>query len=399
MYGLFASLVALTPALGVPAALPAVTEPAPTAVTVAWSSPAHHDVVVTWQETGDVRNRVEVVRADGTPLPDASVIVEAGRPNESPLPSVGPNQTLRVVVLVVDADGNAISDPASSPAFDTDRAPSPVLKTVVPHEDGTITMSWGAVPYHDATPGDPLDLPADDPQRWIPFASIFDLNGYVDLSGPTTETSIVVSREVPVVLAVRNIPNEWGGYAADGTEVWRSRLTASIPHTATTGGKLTVTGKSFRGIHACDPGPCWVEESPDDAGRPVRLEARTGASADWQTVASTRTSAGGGFTFKVTFPGARDYRVVAPAIALAKDQTPRSYAVTAATSVKVVTGGGSSGGTGGGGGLPITGAPVAWIAATGGVLLAVGVLLATLGRARRRGAPTPDDTPSGVAGS
>ena len=391
MLGNLAALVALTPSLVAPGALLAPSEPAPTGVTVAWSSTAHTGVVVTWQETGDARDRVEVVHADGTPVDGTGVIVEAGQPNQSTLPSLGPDQTYRVTVVVVDADGTAISDPGSSSAFDTDRPPTPVWTTVVPHVDGTITMSWRAGAYHDATPGDPLDLPAADPPQFEVFASVADFNDWDTVAGPTSATTLVVSRAVPVKLDVRAVADEWGtGAAADPVEVRSSRVTASIPHTATTGGKLTVTGTAFQGRRACDPGPCWTEEDVD-SGRLVRLESRTGAGAAWQTVASTHAAADGKFTFRVTFPGTRDYRVVEPPLALSKTQTPLAYAETPVTTVRGVTGGGSSGGGGGGddGGLPITGAPVIWVAAAGGVLVALGALLMVLGRLRRRSAGTP----------
>ena len=113
-------------------------------------------------------------------------------------------------------------------------------------------------------------------------------------------------------------------------------------------------------------------------------------------MASTRTATDGGFTFRVTFPGARDYRVVAPPLSQAKGQTAIAYAASAVTTVRAATGGGGGGsGDDDTGGLPITGAPVAWVAAAGGVLVALGALLLLAGRLRRRDArPTADRIPA-----
>jgi len=140
--GFLASLLALTPAAGVPVALRAPSAPAPVNVTLAWTSEAHTAAVISWEETGDVRNKIDIVGADGSPTFIASQFAEAGQPNQVPMFPGLSDASYRVVVRVVDAAGTELSDPARSPEFDTDREPPPVMKSVVPREDGSIRMTW-----------------------------------------------------------------------------------------------------------------------------------------------------------------------------------------------------------------------------------------------------------------
>jgi hypothetical protein len=412
---LVAALALAGPVTGVPSALLAPTEPAPTDVAVAWATPAHSEVVVTWNETGDVRNRVIVVLADGTlPGTETGTIVEPGQPNRIPLPSFNriDSTGMRVAVTVVDAEGNDVSERGLSPVFDTSPPPEPVIQTAVPREDGTIAFSWRAGVEEDSTPNDPLDYP--DPGIFQPFASVGQLNDWEPLAEPGTATSFVVpDREKPVNLVVRTAPTAFG-QGSTLTRVRGTEVTATIPKTAPTGGKLTVTGKSVNFVRLCDPGPCYHQPGPD-ANRLLRLESRTGSSAAWQPVATTRTGKDGKFTFRATFPGTRDYRVVAPPVPLTSDVLALTYFATAPVTTKATpapgggdsnggdddngdngngnggNGNGGNGGTGGGdgGGLPITGAPVAWITVAGGLLVALGAVFALGGRPRRRNPQSP----------
>ncbi|GAA0457258.1 hypothetical protein Ade02nite_06290 [Paractinoplanes deccanensis] len=411
MWENFAAVLALAgPVAGVPSALPAPTEPAPANVTVAWASPAHDAVVVAWDETGDVRNRVALVLPDGSATAVATLTVEAGRPNVSELPGFGGlvDHDFRVAVTVVDDNDEVLSEPGLSPAFDTNRPPLPVIETVSPRADGTVAFSWRSGELVDTTPGDPLDVPAEVPARFIPVASFSDFNDYQELvPQPITATSFVVpDRQKPYNVGVRTPPNEWS-FSGVSAPVHGTRVTATIPKKVPAGGKLTVTGKAISLVRACDPGPCWSIERAD-AGRLLRLESRAGAGAAWQPVATTRARADGAFTFGLKFPGARDYRVVAPAVDRSGDEAARAYFATPAVAIKAAPpasggdnggdgnnggnggnndgGGNGSGGSGGGGGagLPITGAPVAGPAVAGGLLVAFGVAFALAGRRRGR---------------
>ncbi|MEU8813945.1 hypothetical protein [Actinoplanes sp. NPDC048796] len=381
-------------ALAVPVSV--ATQPAPANVTVAWTSDAHDAVVVTWDETGDVRNRVELVNADGSPSGVAGLTVEADQPNRSPLPGFGTihNFDLRVAVSVVDEDGQVVSEKGLSPVFDTNAPAQPIIEKVTPREDGTVAFSWRPGTETDTTPGDPLDVPAGTPVRFTPFVAYSSLNDFEALtSAPVAATSFVVpDRAKPSRVGVRTTPNEWA-FNGESAPVDGTRVTATIPKKVTAGGKLTVTGKAVHLTRQCDPGVCWGEES-DGAGRLLRLQARANARAAWRTVATTRAGADGTFSFDVNSPGTRDYRVVAPPVARTADQEAKAYFATPPATVKAkpaATGGGGyhepgagTGGTGGGegGGLPITGAPAAGTALAGGLLIALGVAFLRAGRRR-----------------
>jgi hypothetical protein len=380
-----AALLALGP---VPTVDVALVDPAPTGVTIRWATPAHEQVLVTWQETGDLRNVVQVVDADGSPMGIAGVVVEAGQPNETLLFGGGFDQDRRIAVWAVDADDTPTSDPGLSPVYDTDRPPAPVIHTVAPREDGTILLQWRPGHVADDTPGDPLDLPAEVPQRFIPVASHTGFNAYDELSGPTTATSIVVvDRPKPVQVGVRTVPNEWGSSGA-AAQVWGTRLTATVPRTAVDGGRLRVTGTAIKVGRSCDPGPCTTEDWPD-AGRTLHLQSRTSADAAWTVVATGRADAQGDFGFTVVSPGTRDYRVFAPVVTLGADREPEAFAATQPVTTRSVAGGGTGGAGGGPEGptLPITGAPGGTAAGLGAVLVALGVLLRIAARRRETVAP------------
>ncbi|MFF5081010.1 hypothetical protein ACFY36_28500 [Actinoplanes sp. NPDC000266] len=394
---MLANLVAAL-ALAGPSALLAPVEAAPTKVTVAWASDAHDAVVVTWDETGDVRNRVELVNPDGSPSGVAPLTVEAGQPNRSPLPGFGAiyNFDLQVAVSVVDENDQVVSERGLSPVFDTNGPPQPVIETVVPRENGTVAFSWRPGEAADTTPGDPLDVPAATPVRFTPFVASSTVNDVEALTpAPVAVTSFVVpDRPKPLRVGVRTTPNEWT-FNGESAPVDGTRVTATIPKKATIGGKVTVTGKAVHLTRVCDPGVCGAEEH-EDAGRLLRLQERPNDRVAWRTVASTRAGADGAFRFSVKSPGTRDYRVVAPPVTRAADREAKAYFATPATTTKAkppAAGGGgynepepepgTGGGTGGGeGGLPITGAPVAGIALTGGLLVALGAAFLRLGRRR-----------------
>jgi hypothetical protein len=386
--------VALIPAGAVPPAVPA-----PTDVRVAWTSDARTDVAITWDETGATRNRVTLVRAaDGVAHNVEPKLVEADQPDRVLLWQGLYDTDFRVRVVAVDADGAEISEPAFSPVFDTDRDPAARIVSVTPREDGSIVMTWRPGSYTDRNPGDPLDTPG--PVRYIPVASLFEFNEYEELAPPTTATSFVVPpRRTPVDVGVRTASNGWYGYTGVSASVAGTRLTVTIPKQATTGGTVTATGRVIKTGRLCDLGPCPTVEE-EDKGREVRLQERAGSAAGWRTVATTKAGPDGAYTLRAPFAGTRDYRVVAPVVALAPGQVvpgraARTYAETTATTTTGVTGppdsgstpgdGGSApGGNGGsGGGLPITGVPALPFSLAGGLLVALGAALLLTGRRRR----------------
>ena len=376
---------AATPAPLTPPELPAAAPAAAAAgdVTLAWVSDFHTQIVATWPETGDQADRITLNKLDGTVVEGYGWQVPAGEPKQLTFANWPLDQDLRLTVQPVDSAGQPVGSAGRSPAFDTDLPAHPTLTQGVPRADGTISLAWRPGTYHDDTPGDPLDLPAG-PVRFIPVSSNPSFREFIDLvKTPITGTSFVVPvREMPQWAGVRTTPNEFGSAYAT-MAVARTDLTASIPHTAAVGRSMQVTGVSKLTDRICDPGPCGVGTHEDPA-RVLHLEARTGASSPWRTVATTTTATKTGkYSFRITSPGTRDYRVVAEAVAWKPGHDARSYDATSAVTTRSGAGSGS-GTTGDGGGLPITGAPTAWIAAAGALLVALGAVLAMAGRRRRR---------------
>ncbi|WP_249997889.1 hypothetical protein [Actinoplanes sp. M2I2] len=395
MLGYLAAVLALSPATtGAPVAM-APSEPAPTNVTLAWTSDARTEAVITWDEAGDARTRLELIGGGGISMQPK--FVEAGRPNRTPMWGGLFGANFRVRVTVVDADGNALSEPADSPEFDTDQDPAAVVTSVVPRADGTILMTWKPGEYTDPNPGDPLDTPVV-PVRYIPVASQPVYTDYDHLAEPTTATSFVIpKRPTPLAVGLRTAPNGWFGYTGVSVPVDGGRLTVK----ARTGAKLTVTGKAIKLTRACDLSACeaFVWDNPD---RRLTLQRRAGAT--WTTVATTVSRADGTYTFTTARAGAGAYRVLAPPTARVTGQAAQGIVISDVVTVAAgggptasptpsaspaptaapAPGTGSDGGSGGGGSLPITGTPVMWVALAGGLLVLLGVVFATLGRARRR---------------
>jgi hypothetical protein len=376
--------VAVATALtALPVAL-APSGPAPTNVELAWVSDQHQEFALTWDETGDVRNKIEILQADGSPSGRAPRFTEAGQPNRLTTGTSDLADTnLFLRVTVVDADGTALSPPADSPVFDTDLTVAPVITSAVPAVDGSITLSWVPGKYTDPNPGDPLDLPGEP--RYQPVASVLDLNEYRPVGDEVRGAgSLVFHQAIPVSVGLLT-KSEWSGERGAGARINGTRVTAKIPAKATIGGKLTVTGTAIALRRACDPGPCWIDEQAY-GGRELKLQRRTNKDAAWQTVATTATRDDGTYKFAAAFAATGDYRVIAPPVGWVND-AGFAYGETAATTVTGVTAPVTGGGTddgGTGGGLPITGAPAMLVALAGALLVAVGAAFAAAGRPRRR---------------
>jgi hypothetical protein len=369
----------------VPAVAPG--DPPVTGVTLAWTTvDGSRQILVTWQETGALRNRADVVRLDGSPLLTGQP-VEADRPDSTTLPPrlAGGSGTVRVAVRVLDDEGEPVGEPALSPVFDTDKLPAVRLDAVNPRVDGTVELRWTPrPPVPDDTPGDPLDLPVDDPVRAVPIASGDVPFRRDELSGPVTGPSFVVpaERRPPLLVGLKTV-NEWGETEVV-TEVFGTRVTATVPARATDGARLPITGTVHEAGRACDLTVCWAVEYPDRR-RVVQLQARTGTAAAWQVVATARTADDGTYRLGVVSPGTREYRVVAPPVSTVPSGRARAYAASAPVTVTSVPPAavGSGSGSGGGGGLPITGAPAGVVAGAGLLLVVLGVLLRVAGRRRR----------------
>ncbi|MGK5684527.1 hypothetical protein [Actinoplanes sp. URMC 104] len=383
MIASLAAVLALTPALA-PGLAPAPLAPAPTDVTLAWTAdPGATGFEVTWKETGDFRNLVNLVYANGVDSGHLNQFVEAGQPNRVRIPNELDPSDWRIRVAIIDADGTVLSEPGFSAEFDTDLGPYLAITSAVPQVDGSVRFAWKLEPYTDSNPGDPLDRPAVVPPyqpvvRPVPGDDVVPLGPPVRGAG----SLVVRGRTAPLIVGVIMRRNEWSLSDEAFAEINGSRVTADLPASATTGGRLTVTGKAVQVGHVCEPGFCHIESGEyPNRNRELKLQARAGAGAPWQTVATTKTGADGTYTVSTAFAGTRDYRVIALPVAWVRAKQGLTYAESAAGTVRGVPGPATGGGDGGtddggqGGGLPITGPPVMWIALAGGLLLAGGVLL------------------------
>ena len=324
-----AAIVALLPAAGVPVAQIPI-EPAPLNVRLAWTSPDHKRFAVTWDETGDVRNKVELVRAGGTTEAAAVKYAKAGQPNRVAFDAIFPDNDWIVRVTVVDAGGDPLSKPAESPEFDTDGPPPAVLTSVVPRVDGSVRLTWMPGRYTDSNPNDPLDLPATVPPRYQPIAVDRVAGGAPVVLGPPVAGAgsfVVTGRKVPMDVGVRTVPNEWSRSQDVTAPVDGTVLSAAMPSSASTGGALTVTGLSVRRSGYCASGPCWDEDTADP-GREVLLQTRTGTRGPWRTLATTKTGTDGRFSFTTASAGPGNLRVIAMPLFGTAGGTGAAYAET-----------------------------------------------------------------------
>ena len=255
----------------------------------------------------------------------------------------------------------------------------------LPRIDGSVRFSWVPGAYTDSNPGDPLDLPAEDPPRYQPVVTQPISPDYEPLGPPVRGAGslVVRGRKAPFNVGLQNFPNEWYGFRGVSASINGSKLAAKLPSSVAAGGRLTVTGKATELLRSCDLAACEDAEWPS-ADRALKLQGRASATSAWQTVATTKSRTDGSYSVTVAVAGTREYRVIAPPVPWVSGDQALAYAETPARKVTAVTEPANDDGGGQGGGLPITGTPVMWIAVAGGLLVVLGVVFATLGRVRRR---------------
>lgn len=388
------ALMAL-PATAMPAQ---VAEPGATDVTLTWDADRPRQFFADWQEPDNTLTRIELVTAgDDDPTWIVDTVIPEDQGNRFAFSAADYGADLIVRVTAITVAGIPIGEPAVSPVFDTDVPPAPVLHTVVPRSDGTVLMGWSPGVRRDDTPNDPLDLPAEDPPRFIPVATVFTFREFHQLSAPTTGTTFVVPpRRLPQVIGVWTLPNEWGPSSITTVEIAGSRLAVVVPKTATDGRPMRVAGTAFEVLRACDPGPCFTAERPDQ-GRVLQLQSRTGPAAGWAVVATTRSAADGAFRFNLTSPGSRQYRVVAPIVTRPPLELPRGSFTTAPATTSsrppaarppaadppvADPNDDDPDDDGMGGSIPVTGAPATSLAGAGTLFVAFGLLLRWAARRR-----------------
>jgi hypothetical protein len=363
----------------VPAAAPG--DPEVTDVTLGWTTSVegYPLVQVTWQETGPLRNRVDVVEADGT-MSLTGATVEADQPDRSTLPPrlISGTATYRVAVRTLDDDGVPVGVPALSPVFDTTWPLAVRLDGVNPRADGTVELRWTPRrPAPDTTPGDPLDEPVENPPLATPIVSNRSAYAHDELSDPVAGPSFVVpaGHRPPLLYGLKTV-NKWGEAVAT-VEVAGTTLTATVPARAADGAPVRVTGTVRESLRACDLKVCWPVAGPEE-GRTLQLQVRTGPGGGWRVAATARSSAEGTYRFTVISPGTRQYRVVAPPVTSGDKGGARGFAASAPVMTTSEPATGGAGAADGGDSLPITGAS----GGTGVLLVVLGVLLRAAGRRR-----------------
>lgn len=262
---------------------------APTGVTIAWADASQQQIRVTWTDAGEA-NKVRFKSAIlGT---DDIGTVAAGAPNELLVPTDGLYGGQRATFTVASVDSAGTAGPvAESVEFDTS-APADVPITYAdPRADGSLLVSWhDAAPQYDYNPKDPLDGP--DPVRY----SIVNLNGGTETPVPgNLRFAVIKARPRPYYVSVR-AENLWGRSNTRKFTFDQTTITGgAIPTSAAYGHMLTVSGTT--GI----------------LQQHVALQARDSASKPWVTLTSTYSGFDGVFRLQAPSPGARQYRLLAPA--------------------------------------------------------------------------------------
>lgn len=164
----------------------------------------------------------------------------------------------------------------------------------------------------DLTPGDPLDVSV--PLRYAPRLK----TGCKDkVFGASTSPSFKLPAPgAPSSLWI-NTANEWGTPELDGAYhgygITTTALKTSAPTTSPYGQVFTISGYVLQNDQYYTPwnGDCGIQQV-EPIGGTVVVQARKDSASLWGVVGSTKADAMGVFSYKVTNPGTRQYRVVVP---------------------------------------------------------------------------------------
>ncbi len=281
---------------------------APTGVEIAWADATQQRIRVSWTDAGEANN-VRFVNSPSDVLQVGSVA--AGAANEVLVPTDSISGGFRAIFAVVAVDSAGTEGPAAvSVEFDTSTTQPVPITYADPRPDGSLLISWhDATPQYDYNPGDPFDGPG--PVRY----ATLDPNGGTAIPVPgNLRFSVVKSRPRPYRVAViaENIwgrSDSWRTFTFDQTVI----KGGAIPTSAAYGHLLTVSGTAGNQQH-------------------VALQARDSASKPWVTLTSTYAGFDGAFRLQAPSPGARQYRLYAPAWK-SSDATALEYATGVTTSL------------------------------------------------------------------
>ncbi|WP_328992291.1 hypothetical protein OG394_38600 [Kribbella sp. NBC_01245] len=288
----------LAPAFATPAAV--------SDVKLAWADAAHSAVKITW--TSPLADTVVLTAAFG---PQTLGSTAAGAPNELTVPVAKFGATYDPAVISQITVTDSAGAKATSVKFDSyvpRGVPSSVTFGAANAVQGTTKVEQEA----DLTPGDPLDVSV--PLRFTPRLK-------TDCGDTLFATSTSPSFKLPSPGAPSslwiNTANEWGvpefdaGYLGYG--ITTSALKTSAPTTSPYGQVFTISGYVLRNHQYYAPwnGDCGVEQT-EPTGGIVVVQARKDSASAWGVVGTTKADAMGRFSYQVTNPGTRQYRVVVP---------------------------------------------------------------------------------------
>lgn len=283
-------------------------------VTIAWTSPAHTGIKISWTETTPAANSIKLTAPGFT---TELATTAAGDPDEAVIPVPLPRFTASEdpadkSAFIVSADGQG---EARSVFFDryvpTGKTPAMAFGSA-----DTLRITGSATTGTDATPNDPLDLTT--PVRWrqsmlVQRSSAGDCGGKV---WPVSTSPVLTIQAPPTPIVPMVLPtNEWGT-ASTQTSGYGSMTTAGVktsaPTTARRKATWTLTGELLQKHLYYTPwnGDCGMEYQ-NSTGRTVVLQARKSSTDAWASVTSTKT-VNDKFTLKATHWYTRQYRVVVP---------------------------------------------------------------------------------------
>ncbi|MEV6282947.1 hypothetical protein [Kribbella sp. NPDC051770] len=282
---------------------------APSGVKIAWADASQEHIRITWTDAGEA-NKLQFKSAIlGT---DDVATVAAGAPNELLVPTDSLYGGSRATFTVASVDSAGTAGPAaSSVEFDTSTTEAVPITYAAPRPDGSLLISWhDATPQYDYNPGDPFDGPG--PVHY----STLDPNGGTAIPVPgNLRFSVIKSRPRPYYVDVI-AENVWGRSDTGRTFTFDQTVIkgGAIPNSAAYGKMLTVSGTTGNGQQH------------------IALQARDSASRPWVTLTSTYSGFDGVFRLQAPSPGARQYRLYAPAWKR-QDRVALEYATGVTTSL------------------------------------------------------------------
>ncbi|MFC0625017.1 hypothetical protein [Kribbella deserti] len=297
----------------------AATASAVSDVKLAWADAAHSAVKITW--TSPLGDKVAITTNGGSPLELGATA--AGAPDELivPVTKFAPTYDATWSSQIVVTDSNGAK--GESKKFDQ-YVPRAIPTGVTFGPGNTVQGGTTLEQKDDLTPNDPLDVSVP-----LKYATKLLVNCTPKISAVTSSSKFSFPAPgVPSLLWI-NTSNEWPSPWTDenyvGFELNTAGLKTTAPTTTTYGQTFTLSGVVLLNqlYYTYWNGNCGIEQVEPNP-RLVVVQARKDSASPWGVVGTTKTDAVGKFSYRVTNPGTRQYRVVVPN---AKTTTSLDYGV------------------------------------------------------------------------